>query len=74
MTEEVVRVATFNVHRLEKPENIQHVLDSNVIDVCGMQEVSGLQALKRAMNEKEWMCLFDGGYPTYVCKSKQNRS
>lgn len=64
MNEEVVRVATFNVHRLEKPENIQRVLDSNVIDVCGMQEVSGLQALKRSINENEWVCLFDDGYPT----------
>jgi endonuclease/exonuclease/phosphatase family metal-dependent hydrolase len=62
---EVVRIATFNVHRLEKSDNIQCVLDDNFIDVCGMQEVSGLQALKRAFNQDQWVCMFDGGYPTY---------
>ncbi len=62
--EEVIRVATFNIHKLEDSESIKDILDANCIDICGLQEVPGIKRLQNVMGN-DWECLFDYGYPKY---------
>lgn len=64
MQEGVIRVATFNIHKLETRESIEKVLDANCIDICGLQEVPGEKPLRRVLGDT-WACLFDYGYPNY---------
>lgn len=61
----IIRVASFNVLRLQTPDKMDMLLTQNAIDICGMQEVSGLKNLQKAFNQDYWECLFDGGYPSY---------
>ncbi len=62
--EELIRIATFNVHRLEHGSGIEKLLTDNGIDICGMQEVNGARPLRNAFSQ-EWECLFDYSYPNY---------
>ena len=58
------RIATFNVHRLQNSKGIEKLLLDNNVEVCGLQEASGLKALENTFGDK-WKCLFDNGYPNY---------
>lgn len=60
----IIRVATFNIHRLTNPDSLDEILSNNNIDICGMQEVPGIRRLRAVLSD-EWACLFDGGYPNY---------
>lgn len=61
----ITRFGSFNVLRLQTPDRMNSVLTENAIDICGMQEVSGLKKLRAVFDQNIWECLFDGGYHSY---------
>ena len=62
----VHKIATFNVHYMTKMDQIGNLLRDTNVDVCGMQEVAGLQSLKKFIAQfPEFSGVFDDCYKTY---------
>jgi deoxyribonuclease-4 len=65
-----IKIASYNVHRFEEKDahkNINDFLVTQWIDICGMQEVSGVAGLKslECVSSDEFRFVFDGHYKSY---------
>jgi endonuclease/exonuclease/phosphatase family metal-dependent hydrolase len=67
MQQEGFRVATYNVNKfdMKDPRSIVAVLQDQHIDICGLQEVPGKQALVKLLQHTQFDCVYLGPYFTY---------
>ena len=63
----MIKISTFNVNGIKDPESINEYLVSHKIDICGMQDVAGIQSMKKLPSVKngDYAALFDESYKTY---------
>lgn len=63
-----MKVATFNVLRLTKPDKLAEFIVENRIDIIGLQETGGKKSMIEVVSNiknGKFECVFDSFYKTY---------